>query len=288
VTYLGVDANNSAANSKDPVTPLDDGSFLCRDKIGHPVTPILDSASTSSYIGHPVNPAALDPNKSAGNSKDPVTPLGDGSPFLYGDNVEHPVNPSRVSASLPPYPFLSSHLSAIDATKVPASAARILLSIRKRKGGKMSADKWPDTCKELSQRFIEVVANRNMTEQEKKKQSATEEIKQEKKQQPGTEEEREGTETGGGKETLLGNVQKIPRRTSSRNIYSKFGYPPYVSPVFNERNLPTEDMVNETISHLCSSETLPKEYHAMLYLLVNKTLNKIFPYYVLNLSTERH
>jgi hypothetical protein len=129
MTSLGVDSNNSAGNSKDPVTPLDDGSPY----IGDLVMTSRDSASTLPYIGYPVNP-------------------------------------SRVSASLPPYPFLSSRLSAIDAVKVPASAARILSSIRKRRCGKikMSAVEWPYACKELSQRFIELAANRNMIEQEKK------------------------------------------------------------------------------------------------------------------------
>ena len=113
MTSLGVDSNNSVGNSKDPVTPLDDGSPYIGDLV---MTPSKDSVSELPYIGDPVNP-------------------------------------SRVSDSLPPYLFLSSRLFAIDAAKVPASAACILSSIRKRKCGKikMSSVKWPDTCKELSE-----------------------------------------------------------------------------------------------------------------------------------------
>ena len=49
------------------------------------------------------------------------------------------------------------------------------------------------------------------------------------------------------------------RRISSQNIFSKYGRPPFASPVFSERVVPTKDMANETISHLCSSKTLPEE-----------------------------
>jgi len=118
--------------------------------------------------------AALDAKKYASNSKDPVTSLGDDSPFLSSDHIGHPVTPFKDSASALPYAILSSHLFAIDATKIPAPAAHILSVIRerasstKKKGGKMSTTKWSNTCKELSHRFIEVGANRKMIEQEKK------------------------------------------------------------------------------------------------------------------------
>jgi hypothetical protein len=70
MTSLGVDSNNFAGNSKDPVTPLDDSSPYIGDLV---MTPFRDSASELPYIGDPVNP-------------------------------------SRASASLSPYLFLSSRL----------------------------------------------------------------------------------------------------------------------------------------------------------------------------------
>lgn len=224
--------------------------------------------------------AAVDAKKSASNSEDPMTSLGDGSPklFLSSDHIGHPVTPSRDTASASPYAILSSRLSAIDVTKIPASAAHVLSVIRerasstKKKGRKISAVELPDTCKELYEMFIEAGAKRNMTEQEKEQQLGTEQEKEqqpgtEKEQQPRTEKERETLQViENKKETLQGNVQNIrksrrrrtiplTRRTNPRNIYNPYASPP----LFNKRNMPTKDIVNEVISHLCSSMTSTEE-----------------------------